>query len=187
MWNKLSKENLVLLIVDFQKSFFNILDKKIVDQVRDNLVLLIRMFKEMGIPMIGTEHYLSGLGPTDKKVLDEWGGIPFIDKITFSCYGNDEFKRELSKINKKVVIVTGLETQICVLQTVLDLLDQNFEVIVLKDAVLSSTTLKWENGLDLMKNAGAHILNTETLIFYLLKRADSPEFKFLVKQLKEMQ
>jgi hypothetical protein len=74
-----------------------------------------------------------------------------------------------------------------VLKTVLDLLERNYQVVVLKDAVVSSTELKWKNGIELMKEAGFQILNTETLLFYLLKRADTKEFKYLVKLLKEQQ
>jgi nicotinamidase-related amidase len=85
------------------------------------------------------------------------------------------------------VVIAGLETHICVLQTVLDLLERNYQVVVLKDAVVSSTKLKWENAIQLMKEVGAHILNTETLLFYLLKRADTKKFKYLVKLLKEQQ
>jgi nicotinamidase-related amidase len=78
-----------------------------------------------------------------------------------------------------------LETHICVLQTTLDLIARGYEVLVVKDACISSSRLKWENGIELMKDAGAHIINTETLIFFLLRRVDRPEFKPLVKLLKE--
>ncbi|MCP4214462.1 MAG: isochorismatase family protein [bacterium] len=187
MWKELKNENVLFLLIDFQEKFFPLLKKKHVTLVRENISLLVKMFGELNIPMIGTEHYQKGLGPTDKEILDMWKGPEFSGKITFSCFGDEIFLKNLEADKRPIAVVAGLETQICVLQTVLDLLDNGYKVIVLKDAVLSSSTLKWENGLELMKEAGAHILNTETLLFYLLKRADTKEFKYLVKLLKEQQ
>ncbi len=187
LWKNLKTENVLFTLVDFQESFFRILDKDVVDVARKNILMLVRMFNKLEVPMIGTEHYQSGLGITDSAVRDEWSGPEFTDKITFSCCGDDRFLKNLSGNDRPIVVVAGLETQICVLQTVLGLLEKNYQVIVLKDAVLSTTKLKWENGLELMKDAGAHILNSETLLFYLLQRAEGPEFKYLVKLLKDNQ
>lgn len=187
MWKNISPDNILLVLVDFQEKFFPILKKSVVKLVKANILLLIKMFKEINIPMIGTEHYVKGLGHTEKDVLKEWGDAPMTGKIIFNCCGDEKFLQNLEKNSRPVVVIAGLETHICVLQTVLDLLERNYQVVVLKDAVVSSTKLKWENGLELMKEAGVHILNTETLLFYLLKRADTKEFKYLVKLLKEQQ
>lgn len=187
MWTDISQENMLFVLIDFQEKFFPILKESVVKLVKANILLLTKMFKEMGVPMIGTEHYVKGLGPTEGDTLAVWADAPMSGKITFSCCGDDTFLQNLEANHRPFVAVAGLETQICVLQTVLDLLDRKHNVVVLKDAVVSSSRLKWENGLELMKDAGAHILNTETLIFYLLKRADTPQFKFLVKLLKEHQ
>jgi nicotinamidase-related amidase len=187
MWKKISPDNILLVLIDFQEKFFPILKKSVVKLVKANILLLIKMFIQLNIPMIGTEHYVKGLGHTEKDVLKEWGDAPMTDKVIFNCCGDEKFLENLEKYSRPVVVIAGLETHICVLQTVLDLLERNYQVVVLKDAVVSSTKLKWENGIELMKEAGAHILNTETLLFYLLKRADTKEFKYLVKLLKEQQ
>jgi nicotinamidase-related amidase len=187
MWKNISPDNILFVLIDFQEKFFPILKKSVVKLVKANILLLIKMFKEINIPMIGTEHYVKGLGHTEKDVLKEWDDAPMTDKIIFNCCGDEKFLQNLKKYSLPVVVIAGLETHICVLQTVIDLLERNYQVVVLKDAVVSSTKLKWENGIELMKEAGAHILNTETLLFYLLKRADTKEFKYLVKLLKEHQ
>ncbi len=185
-WDKVKTENSLFVLIDFQESFFNILSKKYVKIARSNIDLMVKMFKMLEIPMVGTDHYRKGLGTTDNRILDQWTGPEFKDKVTFSALGCDALMQDLKNIpNRKVAIVAGLETHICVLQTSLDLLRQGYEVLVVKDACISSTTLRWENGLELAKEAGAHIVNTETLIFYLLQRVDRPEFKPLVKLLKE--
>ncbi len=185
MWDSLKIDNILFILIDFQEKFFKILQPKHVELVRKNILLLVKMFGKMDIPMIGTEHYVKGLGHTDDSVLSEWTGKPFTAKITFSCCGCESFLSDLVENTKPVVVISGLETHICVLQTVLDLLKRDYTVIVLKDACLSSSTLKWENGLHLMREAGAYILNTETLLFYLLQRADTPLFKDMVGLLKE--
>jgi len=186
-WKQITRENLLFVLVDFQEKFFPILDPAIVRLVKANLLLLVRTLQAMNVPLIGTEHYVKGLGPTDGDVLRAWGDAPMTGKVTFSCCRDEAFLANLDRHSRPVVAVAGLETQICVLQTVLDLRDRGYEVLVLKDAVVSTTKLKWENGLELMRDAGAHILNTDTLLFYLLQRVDTPEFKHFLKLLKEQQ
>jgi nicotinamidase-related amidase len=187
MWEKILPDNILLVLIDFQEKFFPIFKKSVLMLVKANILLLIKIFNQLNIPMIGTEHYVKGLGHTEKDVLKEWGDAPMTDKVIFSCCGDEKFLQNLEKNSRPVVVVAGLEAHICVLQTVLDLLERHYRVVVLKDAVVSSTKLKWENGIQMMKEAGAFILNTETLLFYLLKRADTKEFKYLVKLLKEQQ
>lgn len=184
-WTDISKENALFLLIDFQEKFFPLLKKSMVTLTKANIMLLIHMFNKMGIPKIGTEHYVKGLGHTESDILEAWGDAPMSDKVSFNCCGDDTFLKNLETCSRPFVVVAGLETHICVLQTVLDLLDRGYRVVALKDAVISSSTLKWENGIELMKNAGAFILNTETLLFYLLKRADTTEFKYLVTLLKD--
>ena len=186
IFDSLKSENCFFVLVDFQEKFFPLIKKKYVKQARSNMLMMIKMFKELHIPMLGTDHCRSALGITDAEVLKEWNGPDFKDKVTFSCLGCDDFLKDLATVgNRKIAIVAGLVTQICVLQTTLDLIRKGYTPIVIKDACLSSTTLKWENGLELMKDNGAIIMNFETVMFYLLQRAKTPEFKVLTKLLKE--
>jgi nicotinamidase-related amidase len=185
VWKHISADRILFILIDFQEKFFPLLKKSVVKVVKANILLLIKMFKTLAIPMIGTEHYVKGLGHTEGDVLEAWASAPMTDKITFSCCGDETFLQNLETASRPLLVIAGLETHICVLQTVLDLLARNYQVVVPMDAVVSSSRLKWENGLQLMKDAGAAIINTETLLFYLLKRADSKEFKYLVQLLKE--
>jgi nicotinamidase-related amidase len=185
IWDKLSKENILFVLVDYQEKFFPLIDDKYLKVVQKNILLLVQMFGKLAIPMVGTDHYRKGLGLTDKTVLSHWNGETFKDKITFSCMRNEDFQADFLKNEREVVVVCGLETHICVLQTVLDLRKSGKEVIVIKDGCLSSTTLRWENGLELAREAGAHIMNAESLIFYLLERAGTLEFKYLIELLKK--
>ncbi len=186
IWGKIKSDNLLFVLVDYQEKFFPIIKKEHQEVAQKNIMLMIKMFSRLGIPMIGTDHYRKGLGLTEKNVMEAWNGESIKDKITFSCCGNDEFNSDFNKNERDVIIICGVETHICVLQTVLDLRRMGKEVIVIKDACLSTTTLRWENGLELAKDAGAHIMNAESVLFYLLERADTPDFKYMVKLLKEV-
>jgi nicotinamidase-related amidase len=185
-WNEVKPENCFFVQVDFQASFSGLVDKRIVRQAQSNLRLMLDMFALLDIPCIGTDHYRKGLGETMPEILEKWRGAEIRDKVTFSSLGCDELVKDLEKLgDRKIAIVAGIETHICVLQTALDLLRRGYEVLVVNDAVLSSSKLKWKNGLQLIRESGARVVNTETLIFYLLQRIDRPEFKPLVKLMKE--
>ncbi|MBF0312596.1 MAG: isochorismatase family protein [Oligoflexia bacterium] len=185
MWKDLHFNNIAFTLIDFQTGFSPLMDPQIFSNARSNVQLITKMFRRAEVPLIGTEHYRKGLGPTDPILLEAWGENPMLDKITFSCCGQDSFVCTLEKFSRRVVVLAGLETHICVLQTALDLLDRNYKVITVTDAVLSSSKDKWKSGLNLMEKAGAELMTTETLLFYLLKRADTPDFKYLVQLLKE--
>ena len=185
-WNEVKPENCFFVQVDFQTSFSSIIDSRIIRQAQSNVRLMLDMFKLLNIQCIGTEHYRKGLGETMPEILEKWHGAKIRDKVTFSSLGCEELVGDMEKLgDRKIAILAGLETHICVLQTALDLLRRDREVLVVNDAVLSSSKLKWKNGLQLLRESGAHVVNTETLIFYLLQRIDRPEFKPLVKLLKE--
>ncbi len=186
IFDSLKPENCFFTLIDFQEKFFPLIKKKHVKQAQANILMMVKMFKELGIPMVGTDHYRKGLGLTDNKVLAEWNGAEFKDKATFSALGCDEFLKDLDGLGeRKVALVAGLETHICVLQTTLDLIRKGYKPIVIADACLSSTTLKWRNGLKLAKDNGAVVMNFETVMFYLLQRIGTPEFKMLTGLLKE--
>ena len=187
MWSDIKPENLLYLVIDMQDKFYPLINEEVLKNAKKNILIVLEMFNEFKIPCVGSEHYRKGLGTTDPDIVKLWNGDQFSDKVTFSCKNNDEVNNNLKKYNKKVVVVSGLETHICVLQSVLDLLDDNYQVIVLMDTCVSSTKLRWKNGLDLMEKAGASIMNTETLLFYLLQRVDRPEFNKLVNLLKDAQ
>ena len=95
IWEIMRPENLLFVLVDYQENFLPLFKAKHQEVVKKNILLMVKMFTELKIPMIGTDHYRNGLGATDKNVLDVWNGDTFKDKITFSCCKNDEFKAAL--------------------------------------------------------------------------------------------
>ena len=177
----LNKDNTLLLIIDIQEKLVSVMKHK--EQVIDNTKILITAAKEMSLPIIITEQYPKGIGPTVEGIKEVVDNVKPFEKISFSSY-IDEIKEALDSTGRKKVIITGMETHICVFQTARDLLNNGYEVFVARDAVCSRTKENFLNGLELMKDTGAVISNTETIIFDLMKVAGTPEFKVLSKLIK---
>jgi nicotinamidase-related amidase len=178
------KEELALIIIDAQNSLMKVMEPEVKQKTVNNIRLLIASAQKLNIPLVLTEQYPKGLGKTVTEVQKSLENYQPIEKVSFSCYDDQGFKSKLKQLNStKGVILAGVETHICVLQTALDLLACGYQVYVISDAVCSRRKLDWEIGLRLMEKAGAIITTTETLIFQLLIRADTEEFKSVSKLL----
>ncbi len=154
------------------------------ERVTARTALLIEAAKLMDIPVLTTEQYPRGLGPTVGELR---GALPPgapVEKLAFSCCGEPSFLEALEGTGRKKVILAGMETHICVLQTTLDLLSSGYQVYLPRDAVCSRRKLDWQTGLDLAREAGAVVTSTETVLFQLLERAGTDEFKKISKMVK---
>ena len=154
--------------------------KNVIRNIRTLLAFVIRM----GIPILITEQYPKGLGKTVPEITMELGSILPIEKVSFSCCGVETFNDQLNQLGRKQVILAGIETHVCVLQTADDLIQKGYEVHVVADAICSRRKLDWEIGLRWMEKRGAMISTTEIIAFQLLKEAGTEEFRGLSKFLK---
>jgi nicotinamidase-related amidase len=176
----LDRNDAVLVVIDVQERLCQAMDEKILGALTRRIAILQEAAQEMQIPLLATEQYVKGLG----EILEELKGrlcTPAIEKMTFSCCGETTFPEELRKIGRKQIIVTGMETHVCVLQTVLQLLEAGYIVHVVADAVMSRKKENWRIALGIAQQAGAVITSTETVLFQLLRVAGSEEFKKLSK------
>ena len=172
---KLNRSDLVLLIVDVQERLARVMERR--EQVESSIVVLIRLAKLMDIPIVLTQQYTKGLGPTVETLTTELDGVDHVEKIHFSCCGEENFTRQMDALGRKTVLLTGMESHICVLQTALDLLDAGYNVHVPWDAVCSRSDGNRDRALLFMERAGAVITSSETAAFQILGRAGTPEFK----------
>lgn len=177
----LNKDQTILMVIDIQERLVPAMS--VADQVISNTNILISTAKEFNMPIITTEQYPRGLGNTVSQLKDNIDPNYVFEKTSFTAY-TEEVKHTLEKLDRKKVIITGMETHICVFQTIRDLLTEGYEVFVASDGVCSRTKENYKNGLHLIENMGAVITNTETIIFDLLKAAGTPEFKILSKLIK---
>jgi nicotinamidase-related amidase len=178
----LHKDNAMLLIIDIQERLAQVMTMK--EQVVNNTLHLLELAKLIRLPLIVTEQYPKGIGPTVKEIREQLEVYSPFEKLTFDCCGEQAIEDAISTINKRQVIVVGMETHICVLQTTLSLLKRGLYVHIVSDAVCSRTKHNWQVGLQLMRDAGAVITSTETVLFQLLGMAGTEEFKAISKRIK---
>ncbi len=178
----LRKENTALVIVDVQEKLLPYVQKK--DEVVANIQMLIKFAHIMHIPVILTEHYPKGLGvtvPEIKEVLEKYEPK---EKVIFSCYGSLDFTEKLKELGIKRFMIAGIESHICVQQTTLDAMNAGYEVHVISDAISSRTKHNYKIGIKKMKHFGAIISSTEMAMYEIMERADTPEFKEVLKLVK---
>jgi nicotinamidase-related amidase len=175
----IDKEDAVLVIIDIQERLMSAMPER--ERVYKNTALLIETAKKLGIPMVVSEQYPRGLGPTAAEIKDHLADYQYIEKVSFSV---SEQLLEILPKDRKTLIVTGSETHVCVFQTVRDMVEAGYTVHLPQDAVCSRFAINYCSGLDLMRDLGAVITNSETIVFDFLKVAGTPEFKAISPLLK---
>jgi len=174
----------VLIVIDVQERLCAAMDESVLRQLTRNTGILLESAIELAIPVIFTEQYVKGLGPTLAELKDRAPAASCHEKLTFSCCGNEAFLNQLKQSGRTQIIITGMETHVCVLQTVIELLGEEFEVHVVKDAVMSRSSDNKQTAMETMTLAGAVPTCTEAVVFQLLKIAGTESFKKLSKLVK---
>jgi nicotinamidase-related amidase len=180
----LEADKCALAVVDIQEKLLPPIFEK--DRLVRNAQLLIRLANILGMPALTTTQYVRGLGPVVAEIAELLPDRNFMDKTSFGCFGNDQFCSALKTLpgKRNTLVICGMETHICVMQTVMGALDKGYLVHVAADAVSSRTELNWRIGLDRMKSAGAVISSTEMMIYELLRASNTPAFKEMLQHLK---
>jgi nicotinamidase-related amidase len=175
----LNREDVVLVVVDVQERLVPAIDKDLYARSIKNFKIAIEAAGTLGLPIILTEQYPKGLGPTVPEVLRALEGKTYerIEKVSFSCGREEGFLSALAKTTRRQVILIGMETHVCVYQTSVDLINAGYEVFVLDDAVSSRFPHNYQSGIAALRDAGAVVVSTETAVFQLMKVAATPEFK----------
>jgi nicotinamidase-related amidase len=178
----LDKDNTLLVIIDIQDRLAAAM--KVRDEVIKNCQNMVELSNMFNIPIVVTEQYPKGLGQTVAEIKNALQAYQPIEKLTFNCCDEPAFLSEIKKFNKKNIILTGMETHICVLQTCIGLLNVGFNVHIVRDAVSSRAKDNWKTGIEFMRDAGAVITCTETVLFQILKVAATKEFKAISMKIK---
>ncbi len=178
------KNKSLLLVIDVQERLMAAMPEEVSNNILKNIEILINSVDILHIPVIYTEQYPRGLGKTCSQIQNLLQDKPSIEKIAFSCCDENIFQQKIHESGKNQIIITGAESHICVLQTVLDLLQQEYTVYLVKDAVCSRHKLDWETALNMAEKAGALLTTTEIILFQFLERAGTDEFKRIQNLLK---
>lgn len=180
----LERDKALLAVIDVQGRLCVAMDEKVLKQLTRNIGILLESAAELNIPVLVTEQYVRGLGATLPELIEKSNGAPCYEKMAFSCCGSEEFVEKLKASGRTQIIVTGMESHVCVLQTVIDLRDAGFDVHLVTDAVMSRSRHNWQTAVQIMTLAGAVPTCTESVVFQLLKVAGTEEFKKLSKLVK---
>lgn len=175
-----------LAIVDIQQRLGDAMPNKVLNRVLQNAVLLARAAGSLEVPVIHTEQYPEGLGPTHGMVAD---ALPdrtqSLTKTCFSCMGLPAFEAALdAHDDRRQIVLVGMEAHICVLQTALDLAARDYEVFVVEDAICSRRLENYQNALDRLRALGIGIVSAESVVFEWLEHSKHPHFKSIQSLLR---
>ena len=173
-----------LLVVDIQENLMKVVAGR--EEVARNSALLLKAAKALGIPVAATTQYAARIGDFVPEVKAELEGIAPVDKLEFGCFNNEAARRQISSLGRMVntLVVCGVETHICIYQTVLGALIAGYRVWVPADAVSSRTDKNYQTGLERLREIGAVVANSEMIIYDWLQKAGTPAFRQLLPWLK---
>jgi nicotinamidase-related amidase len=174
----LDSANAVLMVIDIQERFVPIIPEA--ERLIDRTVIMVQAADALGIPVIVTEQYPQGLGHTTARLRE---ALPkaqqYLEKTAFGCLGDAEIEKHLDALDRQQVMVCGLETHVCVNQTVHQLLEAGYEVHLIADALASREKAHYEIGLAKMVRSGAVHSCVEMALFELMRGSTHPQFKAL--------
>jgi len=175
----LSADKTGIVILDVQEKLMPVMARK--ERVVDNILKLIHLSKLYNLTVILTEQYPKWLGPTVSEIKEALDAYEPLEKMHFNCCDADNFNTRLESEGLTNIILTGVESHICVCLTCFSLREKGHNVHVPQDAIDSRIDENWRIGLELMREAGAQITSTETIIYQILKKAGTKEFKAMLK------
>jgi nicotinamidase-related amidase len=179
----LSVDNTALIVIDVQGKLAEIMHDK--ENLFANLERVIKGVQVLNIPIVWTEQVPEKLGPTLPQFSELLAGSSNpIPKSSFSCCGVAPFTDTLKSLGRQQILISGIETHVCVYQTALDLLAAGYEVQIITDAVSSRSPQNLHLGLTRMKEAGAVLTGTEMALFELLRVAEGSQFKQIAQIVK---
>lgn len=178
----LCTQNSALLVIDIQGRLAHMVHEK--EKLFKNIQIMIQGCKVLGVPVIFTEQIPEKLGETVPEIKSLLTGIEPVKKTSFSCCGCSELVNKLKELGCNQLLLTGIESHICIYQSAIDLLDLGYEVHVVSDAVSSRTLENKQLALQKIRDHGGEITGTETALYELLKVAEGDKFKQILKLIK---
>ena len=175
MLGKLSQTDSIVLVIDVQEKLVRMLEK---DTIVSKTAKLVEAAKILQIPIIVTEQYPKGLGNTIAPVAECLPSDSSIfEKVSFSALDSEDIADKIKSYGKKQIVICGIETHICVHQTVAALIEAGYDVYVIKDACASRNKYEFKQGIEAMSQNGAKISCLEIALFEWLGSAKHPNFK----------
>ncbi|MBP7678902.1 MAG: hydrolase [Bacteroidales bacterium] len=179
---RILREQSAGLVIDIQEKLFPFISGN--DALTSSSVILVKGLHALKIPIITTVQYTKGLGPTIRPLRELLPDEETIEKLSFSCCDDPVFMKKLESIQKRFIIISGIESHVCVLQTVTDLLEKGYVPVVAEDCVSSRKLNDKNMAIARMRRQGAIITTYESVLFELLRYSGTEEFKAISRLVK---
>lgn len=179
---RIVKEKTIALIIDFQERIFPAIHEN--GKLVKNVPVLIEGLRALDVPVYVTEQYVKGLGPTIAPIALALEGIERVEKSSFSCCDEPRVMMDLAASGKEYVIIAGVESHVCVLQTVIDLIQNGYHPVVVTDCISSRKESDKIMALERMKYEGAILTTYEAILFELLRFSGTDTFRKISKLVK---
>lgn len=179
---RIVKENTIGVIIDMQEKLIPAIANS--DSIIKNTVTLIKGLQYLEVPFLITQQYTKGLGKTIPPVEEALGEFDPIEKATFSCCDEPIFMEKLSEKPKTRVLLAGIEAHVCVLQTTIDLIANNYTPVLITDCISSRSETNRELAFQRLQQEGAILSTYEAILFELCRSSKSPQFKNISKLVK---
>ncbi len=184
--NQLQADRAFVLVVDIQEKLLPAIDHH--QRVVSSSCKLLQGTSVFNLPVIATEQYPKGLGTTEATIAAclEQSHAQTFEKMTFSVCDEPTVRTAVNNLDRPQAIVIGIEAHVCVQQTTLDLLAQDFDVFVCADAIGSRGQTDYQCALDRMRQEGAFVTTVESVLFEICNRCDTAQFKDMLNVIKAM-
>ncbi len=179
---RIIKEHALGLFIDMQERLFPHMHKH--EEITKNNQILIQGLKTLEIPLLLTQQYTKGLGDTIEQIKSAIGEFEHIEKIAFSCCDEPQFNSQLELMNRKFIIIAGIEAHVCVLQTVLDLIEKKYVPVVIANCISSRNEFDKHIAIGRMQSEGAIITTYESILFEMTRFSGTDVFKAISKLVK---
>jgi nicotinamidase-related amidase len=172
---RIIKENTAAIVIDIQERLFPHMYES--EKLLQNCQKLIDGLHVLTIPIIATQQYTKGLGPTLPSVSIRFFEFSFIEKMSFSCFDEPIVREHLNSLNRSIIILFGIEAHVCVMQTCIDLIENGYKPVIVEDCVSSRNINDKKISIERMRQEGALVTTYESLLFELTRFAGNEVFK----------
>lgn len=179
---RINREDCTGLFIDIQERLFPVMDEK--ELLATRCKILAEGLQILGVPVICTQQYTKGLGETIGELKAVMPSFSFVEKSSFSCMDEPSFVSLLEQSGKKTVLISGIESHVCVLQTAIDLRYQGYCPVILADCISSRSPVEKQIALKRFHMEGILVSTSESILFELTRYSNAPEFKTISKIIK---
>ena len=179
---RITKENTIGLVIDIQERLFPVMWEN--EVFLNNCKILIRGLAELKLPLVTTQQYTKGLGETLSEIKSVINDFSFIEKRDFSCCDEPVFSEKLKELGVKNIIICGIESHVCVLQTAVDLKCLGLNPVVVMDCVSSRTKGNIELAKERFRHEEIMMASYESILFELTRSSGAEEFRAISKLVK---